>query len=223
MRKVIFTPDEYYHIYNRGVDKRIVFENNGNRHRFLKLLYLCNGQNSFHFQDLDFGDEFNFKRGKPLVEIISYCLMSNHFHLLLKEKEEKGISAFMHKLGLAYTKYFNKTNDRSGALFETNFSAKHLNNDEYLKYTFAYIHLNPIKMIDKNWKKEGIKDLGKSKDFLNRYQFSSYLDYLGSTRKENCIVSKNSLPEYFENKKEIEEYIKDWLTYSYSEDLVNRN
>ncbi|MCX6712285.1 MAG: hypothetical protein NT041_01170, partial [Candidatus Vogelbacteria bacterium] len=70
MRKVIFTPDEYYHIYNRGVDKRIVFISNGHRYRFLKLLYLCNGENPFHFQDLDFGKEFYFDRGKPLVDVV---------------------------------------------------------------------------------------------------------------------------------------------------------
>jgi len=214
MRKIIFAEGEYYHLYNRGVDKRIIFDNNGDRRRFLKLLYLCNGSQSFHFKDMESGKEFDFERGNKLVEIASFCLMDNHFHLLVKETKERGISAFMHKLGVSYTMYFNKLNERKGALFENNFNAKHLDTDEYLKYVFAYIHLNPIKMIDKDWKENGITDLAKAKKFLNEYEFSSYLDYLGLNRKENKIIDQKSLPEYFENKKELEDHLNDWLTYS---------
>jgi len=220
MRKIIFAPGEYYHIYNRGTDKRKIFSNNTDRHRFLKLLYLCNGKEPFHSADLIKGKEFEFNRGENLVEIAAYCLMGNHFHLLLKETRGKGVSTFMHKLGIAYTMYFNKLNERKGSLFETNFSAQHLDSDEYLKYVFAYVHLNPVKIIDKDWKENGLGNLKKVRNFINQYKFSSYLDYLGLSREENCIINQKSLPEYFENKKEIEDYMNDWLTYS-PRDLVS--
>jgi len=212
MRKTTFAIDEYYHIYNRGVDKRAIFNNDSDRYRFLKLLYLCNSDKPFHFKDLVPGEEFYYEKGEKLVDIITYCLMDNHFHLILRETTEKGISTFMHKLGVSYTMYFNKVNDRKGVLFENNFNDRHLDTDEYLKYVFAYIHLNPIKIIDANWKKNGISDLKKAQDFINRYQFSSYPDYLGSNRKESCIINPKSLPEYFKNKKEVTDYLNDWLT-----------
>ena len=213
-RKIIFGEGEYYHIYNRGTDKRIVFNTRHDKDRFIKLLYLCNGENYFHFNELPKGKEFDFDRGQKLVEVVAYCLMDNHFHLLLREVREKGISTFMHKLGISYTMYFNKLNERKGALFETNFNAKHLNSDEYLKYAMAYIHLNPIKMIEPNWKEEGIKDQYRANDFLNKYPYSSYLDCLGKDRTEKCLITQNSLPEYFENKKEFEGFVNDWLIYS---------
>lgn len=213
-RKIIFSEDEFYHIYNRGTDKRIVFNNEHDKKRFLKLLYLCNGDEPFHFRDLATGQEYQFDRGKELIKIIAYCLMDNHYHLILKEIKEGGISAFMHKLGVAYSKYFNKLNERSGNLFESKFNAKHLDNDEYLKYSLAYVHLNPVKIIEPKWKEEGIKNQNQAKDFLNRYYYSSYLDYLNSDRRESCILDMKALPEYFENQQEFEGYLNDWLNYS---------
>jgi putative transposase len=214
MRKIVFSEGEYYHIYNRGTDKRLIFNNKHDKDRFLKLLYLCNGRNYFHFSDLTKGQEYNFDRGEKLVDIVAYCLLDNHFHLILKEISEKGISTFMHKLGISYTMYFNKLNNRKGSLFETNFGAKHLSDNNYLKYTVAYVHLNPIKIIDPNWKEEGIKDLDKAQSFLNDYFYFSYHDFLGKERVESLIVTPDSLPEYFESKQEFKENIKDWLTYS---------
>jgi len=95
-------------------------------------------------------------RGEQLVNIVTYCLMSNHFHLLIYEKTEGGISKFMQKVTTAYTMYFNKSKQRTGALFQGKFKAKHASiNDNYLKYLVAYIHLNPIKLIDAQWKENG--------------------------------------------------------------------
>lgn len=213
-RKIIFSEGEFYHIYNRGTDKRVVFNNNHDKHRFLKLLFLCNGNNAFHFRELITGQEYQFNRGEKIVEIIAYCLMDNHYHLLLKEIKEGGISTFMHKLGVSYCKYFNKLNERTGNLFENKFKAKHIDSDEYLKYTLAYIHLNPIKMIEPRWKEEGIKNTEKANEFLNNYHYSSYLDFLEKDRVEKCILDKEGLPKYFENKAEFKGHINDWLNYS---------
>ena len=96
---------------------------------------------------------FEEEKEKPLVSILSYCLMPNHFHLILYEHTENGISKFMGKLLTAYSMYFNKKYDRSGPLFTHPFRSEHINNDSQYMYIFSYIHLNPLSIIQKNWKK----------------------------------------------------------------------
>ena len=152
-------------------------------------------------------------RGETLVDIGSYCLMPNHFHLLIREKMENGISLFMEKLSTAYSMYFNKKNERTGGLFEGTFKAIYANDDDYLKYLFTYIHLNPIKIIDPNWKEEGIKDKNKAKEFLREYVFSSYMDYLGADRPESGIINKQVFPDYFSTQQDFNYTINDWLSF----------
>lgn len=218
-RKFIFSIGEFYHIYNRGIEKRIIFNTVADKNRFMKLLYLCNGEKPFRFDELKKNEEYLFERGQPIVDICAYCLMDNHFHLVLREIKEGGISIFMHRLGTSYSAYFNKLNERKGVLFQNKFGARHLDSDEYLKYLIAYNHLNPVKMVEPKWKEEGIKDIEKVKKFIEKYRFSSYLDYLGQKRSENCILNMDSLPEYFDNGKEFDDYLNDWLGYDAEEPL----
>ncbi|MEK7175446.1 MAG: transposase [Patescibacteria group bacterium] len=225
-RNIELSIGEYYHVYNRGTDKRIIFKNDKDYYRFLILLYLCNSSLSVDLGDSlrhgsTLSEMLDTEREETLVSIGAYCLMPNHFHLLLKENKENGISLFMQKLTTAYTMYFNKKYDRSGALFQGKFKAKHANTDNYLKYLFSYIHLNPIKLIDKNWTEDGIKDLDKAENYLNNYIFSSYPDYIGEKRKEKCILDIKSFPCYFQSKKEFKSFIKDWLDYK-SEFLTDK-
>ncbi len=110
--------------------------------------------------------------------------------------------------------YFNKRYERSGNLFQGKFKAKHIDNDEYLKYLISYVHLNPIKLIDQKWKENGIKNKKQSEKYLGKYSYSSYLDYIGLTRVENKIINKSSLPEYFETIKDFETNVTEWLSYN---------
>ena len=82
-----------------------------------------------------------------------------------------------------------------------------------MKYLFSYIHLNPVKLIDPAWKENGIKDFNDSYNFLQKYEYSSYQDYLNINRIQGVIIDKKALPEYFENKNEVENEIFDWLDY----------
>jgi len=136
--------------------------------------------------------------------------MPNHFHILLKEVKENGISLFMQKLQTAYTMYFNKKYDRSGGLFQGTFKAKFLNKDNYLKYIFAYINLNPISLIDSDWKENGINNLRKAEQYLAEYKYSSYIDLCESKRVENKILSLSGFPNYFEELK-FKDFIIEWL------------
>jgi len=213
-RKFKFSTGEFYHIYNRGTDKRLIFIDQYDWDRFNKLLYLCNSAKNIVFRDVPIGLTYVYDKGEPVVDIGAYCLMPNHFHILLHEKNEGGISIFMQKVTTAYTAYFNKKYGRSGSLFEGTFKAKHLDSDEYLKYIFSYIHLNPVKLIDPAWKENGITNRDESKEFLGRYKHSSYLDYIDESRVEKSILSKDSFPEYFGNLKDFEMVIDEWLLFN---------
>jgi len=211
-----FAEGEYYHVYNRGNDKRTIFLDASDYSRFLALLYICNNTRIVHLSDYvgsSLHDILSLSRGEMIVDIGAYCLMPNHFHFLLREKKEGGISAFMQKLSTGYTMYFNKKHHRSGSLFEGVFKSKHVDIDEYLKYLFSYIHLNPVKIIDSEWKEKGLNDLQKTKEFLEKYEYSSYLDFIGKTRPENSILSRKEFPDYFETAKDFEDLLNDWLTY----------
>lgn len=217
-RNISISVDEYYHVYNRGTDKRVTFQDEYDYKRFMVLLYLCNGTNAIdlreHYSEgSTFGDVLYFRHGEKLVDIGAYCLMPNHFHLLLREIKEGGISSFMQKLSTGYTMYFNKRNERTGSLFEGRFKAKHADTDEYLKYLFSYIHLNPLKLNDPDWKEKGIIDLQKTKEYLNEYPYSSYHDFFGRKRPEKAILSTGAFPGYFETRNDFDACLKDWLTY----------
>lgn len=218
-RSLKFFIDEYYHLYNRGADKRIVFEDVGDHVRFIQLLYLCNDSNPLSSKRYlnrgeSLGELMLDDIEEPLVAIGAYCLMSNHFHILTKEINEGGISKFMHRLSTAYTMYFNVKQKRTGVLFQGRFKAEHLDRDEYLKYIFSYIHLNPIKMIDSDWKENGLGDFKNAKKFLQNYSYSSYLDYLEVDRLDNKILNKNVFPDYFPDKLSFEKCINERLLFN---------
>ena len=215
-RKISFAIGEFYHVYNRGTDKRIIFVEDSDYTRFLSLLYLCNSNFPVNIREqfpkgLSFVDLARFQKGIEIVDICAYCLMPNHFHLLLKEKEENGITNFLTKLSTGYSMYFNKKYQRTGKLFENVYKATHIENDEYLKYLVSYIHLNPIKIIDPAWKENGIGDKMMAKKFLKEYTPSSYRDYLDEERLEHIILNKHALPDYFNQLKEFEDFVDFWL------------
>ncbi len=217
-RKISFAEGEFYHIYNRGTDKRTIYLDEHDFFRFQFLLYICNGSVPVNIREqfpkgLTFGDIVSIKRGEELVDICAYCLMPNHFHILVRAKGDRGISQFFAKLSTAYSMYFNKRYGRSGGLFEGTFKALHVENDDYLKYLLSYIHLNPIKIIEPDWRDQKMIDLNAAKNFLNQYRYSSYKDFLQERRPERLILNRGALPEYFQNFINFEDYIDSWLTF----------
>jgi len=219
-----FSTGEYYHIYNRGTEKRDIFLDKADYLRFIVLLYISNNIEAVHISNLREQGKFlrdiiNLERKETLVDIGTYCLMPNHFHLLIKEKRAGGISEFMKKISTGYSMYFNKRYERTGRLFEGTFKSVHADSDEHLKYLFAYIHLNPIKLINPVWKEEGIRNSVEAKLFLSGYSFSSYLDYTmkarnNGKRPESKILNKNVFPEYFSTEKDFESFINYWLLFN---------
>ena len=191
-----FSVGEAYHVYNRGVNKMSVFFDNADRNRFIKLLYICNSDKNVVFQNTKDIPLSKIDRGEQLVHIGAYCLMDNHFHLMLIEKEHGGISKFMSKLMTAYAMYFNKKYDRTGVLFEKPFKSKYVGlNDAYCDYLFLYIHFNPLKMIEPDWMEYGVVNEAKAQKFIETYKYSSYQDYYINTREESLIINREEVPE----------------------------
>ena len=161
MRKVKFVNGEFYHIFNRGVDKRNIVMDEKDSERFLQGLVEFNTREPIgSIYENSFLDKI---KGKPLVNIICYCLNPNHFHLVLEQVVENGISLFMKSVSLGYAKYFNNKYGRSGALFEGRFKVKHIDDNNYLLHTSAYVNLNdmvhrlglPIsKLIRSSWRED---------------------------------------------------------------------
>ncbi len=147
-RKVNFEVGEFYHIYNRGNSKQKIFHDKEDYGRFIKSIFLSNGNNSFKIYFIKNDTVYEFNRGEPLVNIGAYCLMPNHFHILVTQTNNGSISKFMQKLTTAYAMYYNEKYKRTGSLFEGKFKSEHIEDDKYLKYIFSYIHLNPIKLIE---------------------------------------------------------------------------
>ncbi len=210
-RKIKFSVDEYYHVYNRGVEKRDIFLDKFDYARFLLLLKICNKDTPINVRELK---EYSHEhKGESFVYVGAYCLMPNHFHILLKENSGRGISKFMSKLLTAYSMYFNKKYGHSGSLFQGVFKAQHADSDNYLKYLFSYIHLNPVKLVQQDWKENGITDFELTKNFLDNYKYSSYSDYLYDKESKNLILNKSAFPEYFETTDSIQKDLFDWLKF----------
>ncbi len=217
LRKVSFVEGEYYHIYNRGNSKQVIFHDNYDYFRFLGLLFSCNQVDNFKIDNLNKTKTlYDVKRSKQLVFIGAYCLMPNHFHILMHEAKEGGISKFMQKITTAYVMYYNKKYKRMGGLFEGKFKSQHATSDRYLKYLFSYIHLNPIKLIQSDWKEKGIKNKKLALEFLDKYAYSSYKDYMMIIRPSNAILNIKNFPRYFPQKSNFSKEIFEWLSYEAS-------
>ncbi len=185
MRKTPLVEGEYYHVFNRGVDKRIVFQDNKDLNRFFTSIEQFNTIDPIGSLYENSRTEWRSDRHKKLVEVVSYCLNPNHFHLLLRQVAKNGISEFMKRLSGGYTWYFNNKYKRSGSLFQGKFKSIHVGSDEYILHLSVYINLN-----NKMNKKGALSK-------------SSWKEYLGEEPKSICnpdIVLKQfrNIEEYKE-------------------------
>lgn len=218
-----FVTGEFYHIYNRGIDKRVIFKLPRDYERFIMLLYLANSQESFRLDDLQIKSHKTFEeilvldKEEALVSIGAWCLMTNHFHLLIKQEVDGGITKFMKKLGTGYAMFFNIKYQRQGALFGGPFKSKHIAEDLHLKHLFGYIHLNCLDIKFSGWEKLiDKKHPNDWKDFLNNYRYSSYQDYIGVERIEGNVLNKNNFPEYFSDGNSFEDFVDGYLSFDLS-------
>lgn len=190
-RKDPFAVGEWYHCYNRGIEKRTTFEDSRDYHRFLELLYLANDEMPLRREDIGvrkFDEILNIPRGKRLVAIHAFCLMPNHFHLVLKEVSEGGISAFMRKMGTAYTLYFNARHERVGNLFLKPFRSLHVSSDRYFQHLINYVHCNPAVLYEPGWKTSHVVDPQFLAGHIATYPYSSIGAHEGVRTPTSAIL-----------------------------------
>ncbi len=211
-----FSTEEIYHIYNRGVDKRIIYTTDEEYRYFIHLLFILNlhikaNNTKRNFKDgkgststINTGGAVEEKVGQKerYVDILSFCLMPNHFHLLLRPLSENGISKFMQKLGTGYTMYFNKKNSRSGSLFQGRYKSVHIETDQQLLYIPHYVHLNPLPLKPSN---SELSEL----EYLTNYKWSSLQDYAG-IKNFPSLLNKSTIIDLFEGR---DNYISDFKTF----------
>lgn len=183
--------NSYYHIYNRGVEKRIIFEDEQDYKVFLKYLkdYLspppdpAQSKKSFTLQGLSFkGIPYQTKNHFGKVELVAYGLVPNHFHFMMHQIEKGAIEKFTRSLLTRYSMYFNKKYDRVGSLFQGPYKSVMIENENYLLHLSRYIHLNP---------KEYSKNLAEA--------YSSYAEYLGI--RHTSWVKPGAVLQYFDKAK----------------------
>jgi putative transposase len=206
MRKLIFASGEYYHLFNRGVDKRKVFLGRVDYVRFIRTIHnLMTSGSASESLKLNQSLALNKK-----IKLIGYCLMPNHYHMLVKQLDEDGVTEFMHKLDTSYTKYFNLNTHRTGRLFEYTFKATHIETDEEFIHVIRYIHLNPLVS-------------GIIKD-LRKYKWSSYLDLIGERDGKLCDRSE-VLGQFsgINTSKSYEKFVLDYADYAIKLDYIKHH
>ena len=221
IRKTQLVNGEFYHIVNRGIDKREIFLDDEDRLRFINSLLVFNDQDSAQWHSSSFWQQkglsrlIGYKSKNSLVEICAFALMKNHFHLLARQLTEGGIAIFMNKLG-GYSSFFNKKYERTGSLFEGRYRIKLIKTEAQLKNNFVYIHTNPVEIVEPKWKDWQVDDPQGAIEFLeNKYRWSSYQDYLG---RENfpSLVSQDFFLKLFGGKEDVKRQIDSWILFKAS-------
>ena len=204
VRIIKFASGEYYHLYNRGNSKQEIFHDQNDYDYFIDLLSCLNTESRITVRD----SRSLGKQSEDIVSLGAYCLMPNHFHILIKQEKDGGISKFMQKISTSYVMYYNKKYKHTGGLFEGKFKSKYAGEDTYLKYLFSYIHLNPLKLLDPEWKVKAKYPSSNMVDFLCGYKYSSFNEYY---LDKFDTVNKKAFPDYFPTRGEFLTDISRWF------------
>ena len=214
---------DFYHVLNRGVEQRVLFLDTQDYARFVHNLY--------EFNDTKQAREYSRRATitprnvghpmshihiavKKLVDIHGWCVMKNHYHLLLSERVEGGISKFMRKLNIGYAKYFNEKYKRSGYVFQGRTKKILIEKDAQFNYILHYIHLNPLDYLKgaEGWrirsKGEGIKSMKAALHYLENYRWSSYLDYCGKKNFPSVVTTEFFADAFGEYRSAIRDYLQ---------------
>jgi len=217
MRKTKFANGEYYHIFNRGVDKREVFSDIQDYERFLLSMKLLNDKNDgamIEWRDFkkynpntDYDDflKLGFRKNKKIIDIVAYCLNPNHYHFILKQTSAKGIEKFMHKIAISHTKHYNDKYKRNGSLFQGSYKAIMIDSDEYLLHLSAYVN--------KNHYIHGYKE-------KQEWKYSSLPDYLG--KRNDSLVKKDIILDQFRGIENYKKFINDSSAYTKNKKELQR-
>lgn len=209
-RRHPIVPDEIYHIFNRGIASQPIFLSKRDYERFCNVVdfyrFLDPGMRFSHYNRLEVKQQKIFleklyETGQKQVIIFSFCLMPNHFHLLLKEIIRGGTQKFISNIQNSYAKYFNTRMKRTGSLFQEMFKAVRVETDEQFLHVARYIHLNPYSSF-----------VVKNIDELNSYLWSSLRKYL---KGEDCFsfIDESFLQSFYPSKDKLKTFTFDQVDY----------
>lgn len=206
--------DQIYHVFNRGIDHRLTFTDKLEWKRAMAVIdyyRFANPPLKFsQFYKLPVGERSKFqikmRTGPKLVDVLSFCLMPNHFHFLLRQVYEKGISKFLSNFQNSYTRYFNTKNERDGPLFLDQFKAVLVETDEQLIHVSRYIHLNPVTSYV-------VKDF----ESLTNYPWSSLPEYMEG---KESICETSTILGFFRNQEDYMNFLKDQVEYQRELDKI---
>jgi len=200
MRLIKFDNDEYYHVYNRGNNKQTLFYDTLDYQFFLICLFRYNTVNKVR--------SFNNENDR-LVSVVSYTLLPNHFHLMLRQEVEDGISEFMYRLQRSFSLYSNRKRGRVGTIYEGPFKAKHVSTEAYFDHLPRYIHLNIVDLLTHEWRNGNISNWKEAMEVMANYPWSSHASYL--TKQQGLpILNMDIINDLFPSKSEYETFIRTW-------------
>lgn len=220
-----FIPTEFYHTYNRGVEKRDIFIDEKD--------YLRGVHDLFEFNDLHAvinvkqrfaksstealnggPTSINWQPRRMLIDLISWCLMPNHYHHFSRPRIKDGLSKFQQKFGVGLTGYFNLKYGRSGVLFQGKSKKVLVKDDIQAGHLICYIHSNPLELWKPNWKEKGLtaSEIENALKFLEnkKNRWSSHQDYLGIKNFPSLIVA-DFLFKFFGGPEGYKKFFTDWL------------
>jgi len=206
---------EFYHTYNRGVEKRKLFLDNSDYLRGVHDIYALNDVNAavnLHRSIVGL-TKSNISREK-LVDIGVWSFMPNHYHFFSCPVKDNGLSSFHKKFGIGIANYFNTKYKRSGALFQGRYKKVKVENDTQALQLICYIHANPLDLWKPNWKEKGLtsSEIQNALEFLEGYRWSSHMDWWG-IKNFPSLIDKSSMSRFFESQEEYQKFFIDWLRY----------
>lgn len=207
-RAVVFREEHVYHLFNRGVERRPLFLTSRDHERFVSLLeyyrFHDNSKSYSHYLALSLEERASFRKildKKPIaVDILAYCLMPNHFHILVRQNQKDGIHHFLSNIANGYAKYFNTKRHRVGPLYQGSFKAVYVETDDQLMHLSRYIHINPV-----------VSDVIPLEK-LDDYPWSSFPDYLGKV--ESSFITMSPVLSHFQGSSSYRKFIYDQIEYA---------
>jgi len=226
-RKEKFNNGDVYHTVLRAIDENVIFKNIDDHYRGIFSIYEFNTTKPVVIRDrrqarsrikkilkkTNKDSRFATDSRDEMVEVLAFCFMLNHLHLLVRQLKDGGVIKFMRKFGAGYGGYFNKKYNRKGHVFQNNFKAVHIKSDKQLKIVWVYIHANPTSLIEPKWKERGIRNFKKVIKFLENYKWSSYQDYIGKSNFPS-VTEREFILETIGGPSKCKEFLEDYIKYT---------
>lgn len=230
-RKQQFANGEIYHVVTRRMGNDLLFKNTDDYYRGIFSIYEFNNSKSvtirerraLRAQSKTKTIETHRAHRDPtpviddrvlFVQILAFCLMPNHIHLLLRQLQNEGVSKFMQKFGAGYSAYFKNKYPLTpkGYFSQGRFVSVPVKTDEQLKTVFVYIHANPISLIEPKWKEAGLEDPEKSIQYVESYKWSSYPDYIGN-KNFPSVTDRDFILQIMDDVQGCRDWVENWIRH----------